>query len=142
MILVRSNVHQHHNYLNHTITRKNVGKIDLSVKVEDDNVKVKPNVKISDIKKAIQKNSSRLKLSKPPKIVYHSLKNMGKTADRTLMSPYRGLSLATFFGCAPALDPNRDPKSFLHKHSQSILKMKLIMSVFILWQMQIIKLIT
>ena len=37
------------------------------------------------------------------------------TADRTLMSPYRGLSLATFFGCAPALDPNRDPKSFWYK---------------------------
>ena len=66
------------------ITRKNVGKIDLSVKVEDDNVKVKPNVKISDIKKAIQKNSSRLKLSKPPKIVYHSLKNIGKTALLTI----------------------------------------------------------
>ena len=66
------------------ITRKNVGKIDLSVKVQDDNVKVKPNVKISDIKKAIQKNSSRLKLSKPPKIVYHSLKNMGKTALLTI----------------------------------------------------------
>ena len=66
------------------ITRKNVGKINLAVKVEDDNVKVKPNVKISDIKKAIQKNSSRLKLSKPPKIVYHSLKNMGKTALLTI----------------------------------------------------------
>ena len=66
------------------ITRKNVGKIDLSVKVEDDNVKVKPIVKVSDIKKAIQKNSSRLKLSKPPKIVYHSLKNMGKTALLTI----------------------------------------------------------
>ena len=66
------------------ITRKNVGKIDLSVKVEDDNVKVKPNVKVSDIKKAIQKNSSRLKLSKPPKIVYHSLKNMGKTSLLTI----------------------------------------------------------
>ena len=37
------------------------------------------------------------------------------TADRTLMSPYRGLSLATFFGCAPALDPHRDPKSFWYK---------------------------
>ncbi len=37
------------------------------------------------------------------------------TADRTLMSPYRGLSLATFFGCAPAIDPNRDPKSFWYK---------------------------
>ncbi|MFB5616229.1 MAG: radical SAM protein, partial [Nitrosopumilus sp.] len=37
------------------------------------------------------------------------------TADRTLMSPYRGLSLATFFGCAPALDPNRDKKSFWYK---------------------------
>ena len=66
------------------ITRKNVGKIDLSVKVKDDNVEVKPNVKISDIKKAIQKNSSRLKLSKPPKIVYHSLKNMGKTSLLTI----------------------------------------------------------
>ena len=31
------------------------------------------------------------------------------------MSPYRGLSLATFFGCAPALDPHRDPKSFWYK---------------------------
>ena len=37
------------------------------------------------------------------------------TADRTLMSPYRGLSLATFFGCAPALDPNRDKSSFWYK---------------------------
>lgn len=34
------------------------------------------------------------------------------TADRTLMSNYRGISLATFFGCAPALDPNRDHNSF------------------------------
>ena len=37
------------------------------------------------------------------------------TADRTLMSPYRHLSLATFFGCAPAIDPNRDKKSFWYK---------------------------
>jgi len=37
------------------------------------------------------------------------------TADRTLMSPYRNLSLATFFGCAPALDPGRDKNSFLYK---------------------------
>ena len=37
------------------------------------------------------------------------------TADRTLMSPYRGLSLATFFGCAPALDENRDKASFWYK---------------------------
>lgn len=37
------------------------------------------------------------------------------TADRTLMSNYRGISLATFFGCAPALDPHRDPKSFWYK---------------------------
>ena len=37
------------------------------------------------------------------------------TADRTLMSPYRGLSLATFFGCAPAIDPNRDKNSFWYK---------------------------
>ena len=29
------------------------------------------------------------------------------TADRTLMSPYRGISLASFFGCAPAIDHNR-----------------------------------
>ena len=33
------------------------------------------------------------------------------TADRTLMSPYRGISLATFFGCAPALDPHRSKNS-------------------------------
>ena len=31
------------------------------------------------------------------------------------MSPYRNLSLATFFGCAPALDPGRDKNSFLYK---------------------------
>ena len=37
------------------------------------------------------------------------------TADRTLMSLYRGLSLATFFGCAPALDPNRDKSSIWYK---------------------------
>ena len=37
------------------------------------------------------------------------------TADRTLMSPYRHLSLATFFGCAPALDPHRDKKSIWYK---------------------------
>jgi len=37
------------------------------------------------------------------------------TADRTLMSLYRGLSLATFFGCAPALDPNRDKSSIRYK---------------------------
>ena len=37
------------------------------------------------------------------------------TADRTLMSPYRGISLATFFGCAPAIDPNRDKNlSLIH----------------------------
>lgn len=34
------------------------------------------------------------------------------TADRTLMSPYRGISLASFFGCAPAIDANRDHNSF------------------------------
>src|SRR3989449_11060783 len=28
------------------------------------------------------------------------------------MSHYRGISLATFFGCAPALDPHRDKNSF------------------------------
>ncbi len=33
-------------------------------------------------------------------------------ADRTLMSPYRGISLASFFGCAPALDFKRDHNSF------------------------------
>ncbi len=37
------------------------------------------------------------------------------TADRTLMSPYRNLSLATFFGCAPALDPHRDKNTFWYK---------------------------
>ncbi|MGN6347385.1 MAG: B12-binding domain-containing radical SAM protein [Candidatus Nitrosocosmicus sp.] len=37
------------------------------------------------------------------------------TADRTLMSPYRGISLASFFGCAPALDENRSPGSFWYK---------------------------
>jgi len=37
------------------------------------------------------------------------------TADRTLMSPYRGVSLATFFGCAPAIDPNRKKSDFWYK---------------------------
>jgi len=37
------------------------------------------------------------------------------TADRTLMSHYRGVSLATFFGCAPALDPNRKKSDFWYK---------------------------
>ena len=37
------------------------------------------------------------------------------TADRTLMSPYRGVSLATFFGCAPALDPRRKKSDFWYK---------------------------
>ena len=37
------------------------------------------------------------------------------TADRTLMSSYRGVSLATFFGCAPALDPNRKKSDFWYK---------------------------
>lgn len=37
------------------------------------------------------------------------------TADRTLMSPYRGISLASFFGCAPAIDPNRSHNTLLYK---------------------------
>ncbi len=37
------------------------------------------------------------------------------TADRTLMSPYRGISLATFFGCAPAIDPHRSKNDFWYK---------------------------
>ncbi|HET7391898.1 MAG TPA: radical SAM protein [Nitrososphaeraceae archaeon] len=37
------------------------------------------------------------------------------TADRTLMSPYRGISLASFFGCAPALDLNRKHTSMLYR---------------------------
>jgi radical SAM superfamily enzyme YgiQ (UPF0313 family) len=43
-------------------------------------------------------------MTKYPKVVL--------TADRTLMSPYRGISLASFFGCAPAIDVNRDHSSF------------------------------
>lgn len=34
------------------------------------------------------------------------------SADRTLMSPYRGISLASFFGCAPAIDNSRTKESF------------------------------
>src|ERR671932_1601561 len=37
------------------------------------------------------------------------------TADRTLMSIYRGISLASFFGCAPALDLNRKKASLLYR---------------------------
>ena len=37
------------------------------------------------------------------------------TADRTLMSPYRGISLASFFGCAPALDLNRSHTSLWYR---------------------------
>jgi radical SAM superfamily enzyme YgiQ (UPF0313 family) len=43
-------------------------------------------------------------MKKHPKVVL--------SADRTLMSPYRGISLASFFGCAPAIDVNRDHNSF------------------------------
>ncbi len=50
------------------------------------------------------------------------------TADRTLMSPYRGISLATFFGCAPAIDPNRDKNSFWYK----ILKEKLRLDCYVM----------
>ncbi|HEU4443888.1 MAG TPA: radical SAM protein [Nitrososphaeraceae archaeon] len=45
----------------------------------------------------------RILMAKYPKVVL--------TADRTLMSPYRGISLASFFGCAPAIDVNRDHSS-------------------------------
>lgn len=34
------------------------------------------------------------------------------SADRTLMSSYRGISLASFFGCAPAIDNSRSKESF------------------------------
>jgi radical SAM superfamily enzyme YgiQ (UPF0313 family) len=44
------------------------------------------------------------KIMKYPKVVL--------SADRTLMSPYRGISLASFFGCAPALDLNRNHNTF------------------------------
>ncbi len=44
------------------------------------------------------------KIMKYPKVVL--------SADRTLMSPYRGISLASFFGCAPALDINRNRNTF------------------------------
>lgn len=44
------------------------------------------------------------KIMKYPKVVL--------SADRTLMSPYRGISLASFFGCAPALDLNRNRNTF------------------------------
>ena len=44
------------------------------------------------------------KIMKYPKVVL--------SADRTLMSPYRGISLASFFGCAPALDINRNHNTF------------------------------
>jgi radical SAM superfamily enzyme YgiQ (UPF0313 family) len=37
------------------------------------------------------------------------------TADRTLMSPYRGISLASFFGCAPALDLKRNHNTFWYR---------------------------
>ena len=55
------------------------------------------------------KENSRIKgeeqkIMKYPKVVL--------SADRTLMSPYRGISLASFFGCAPALDINRNRNTF------------------------------
>ena len=60
------------------ITKKNVGDIDLKTKVEDTNVHVKPNVKISDIQRGFQKQKNRLKLTLPRKIVYHKLSSIGK----------------------------------------------------------------
>jgi len=65
------------------ITRKNVGKIDLGVKVKDTNVHVRPTVHLSDIKKAMELQKSRFKLSHR-KIVYHSLSNMAKKATNNL----------------------------------------------------------
>jgi len=62
------------------ITKKNVGDIDLKTKVEDTNVHVKPNVKISDIQRGFQKQKNRLKLTMPRKIVYHKLNSIGKEA--------------------------------------------------------------
>ena len=51
------------------------------------------------------------------------------TADRTLMSPYRGISLATFFGCAPAIDPNRDKNSFWYKILKNQVTPKVLLSL-------------
>jgi len=60
-----------------------VGKIDLGVKVKDTNVHVRPTVHLSDIKKAMELQKSRFKLSHR-KIVYHSLSNMAKKATNNL----------------------------------------------------------
>ena len=66
------------------ITKKNVGDIDLKTKVEDTNVHVKPNVKISDIQRGFQKQKNRLKLTMPRKIVYHKLKSIAKEATNNV----------------------------------------------------------
>ena len=65
------------------ITRKNVAKIDLGVKVKDTNPQVKPTVHLSDIRKAMDLQKSRLKLSHR-KIVYHKLTDMAKKATNNL----------------------------------------------------------
>ena len=65
------------------ITRKNVGKIDLGVKVKDTNVHVKPTVHLSDIRKAMELQKNRLKLGHR-KIVYHKLTDMAKKAVNNL----------------------------------------------------------
>ncbi len=65
------------------ITRKNVAKIDLGVKVKDTNPQTKPTVHLSDIRKAMELQKSRLKLSHR-KIVYHKLTDMAKKATNNL----------------------------------------------------------
>ena len=65
------------------ITRKNVGKIDLGVKVQENNPQTKPTVHLSDIKKAMDLQKSRLKLGHR-KIVYHKLTDMAKKAVNNL----------------------------------------------------------
>jgi len=65
------------------ITRKNVGKIDLGVKVQENNPQTKPTVHLSDIRKAMELQKSRLKLGHR-KIVYHKLTDMAKKAVNNL----------------------------------------------------------
>jgi hypothetical protein len=64
-----------------------------------------------------------MKVMGTPKIVL--------TADRTLMSPYRGLSLATFFGCAPALDPHRKKTAFGTRFLETKLLQKFYLILFV-----------
>ena len=48
------------------------------------------------------------------------------------MSPYRGISLASFFGCAPAIDPNRAHHPLLYTYFEIRLLLEYFLTLFVI----------